>query len=1249
MEPESSLDSDLDRDPESESQPTKRLMHLGAESYAPQFLSNVPEIPKTVEKALTQGLFATTSLVQHQVESDAQYTEDMLSSIMKEFDTIIYKSKRHKRTIVIRFENLVQCPPTIRTANGMRRVITAAEARKRKLTLSSDICLDVIQETYDSSMVTEESLSAAGHPSAAAAVDSNLPIESYHPIHGKLLNRKIFKEMCMFEKPEMFRMPANPVQADECLADRGGYFIINGNEKVVIPQVMPRTNFPLVYLEKRNNRFLYTCEFRSRNEKKIRSTSTLYIHITRPSKRGLLPQIFIQVPFLTKCFIPLPSVFRLIGIESTLEMRQMILQRADRYPEWQAHTEERKRLEFLVNTILRDELSDLSLDDLCDYFGKKGTTEPTYEKRLRYVKHIFHNEFLPNVSLERTPQARRWKAEHLGEYVFKLLRVYMGYETHDERDDVKNRRLLLVGYMCGTQLRQLIRMSRKTTNILLHKAVESGKFFNITDVINTKRITSGFRKALATGNWGARTAKSQKGIAQMLTRMTPLTALSHCRRISTPLNREGKAPEPRQLHRSQWGLVDPVETPEGPPCGLIGTLALSAHVRLGISSDPVEQFLLEHIERLDSVPISERYAKTLITLNGKKLGFVTNPEEFRDMLRTKRQLHLIPYDTSIAWHRTTGIIAIQTDGGALCRPLMVVSKLACLMTLYQLYPFSPDLLWTEACLHGVIEYIDKEEEMTCRVAVRLQDLLEPYYTMAYTHVEIDPLVIYGVCSAIIPCLERNQSPRNMYQAAMGKQAIGMPSSNYQTRADSKMQILCSPQRDICTTDAMEYLQFRNMPSGQNVICAVGCYSGYNQEDSVILNQAAVDRGLFRSLFYQTFRDSEKYGNSASADREIFTKPEAGQTLNMQRKNYSLIGSDGMPKVGSAVGPGDIVLSKVLHSHHGGPKKPDTPIVTRDRSTWWKNNEMGMVEQVSLTSNSMREESRMASVRVVAMRTPEIGDKFSSRHGQKGVCGRIMPAQDFPTTIDGTQIDIIINPNAFPSRMTIGHLMEMALGKTGCWRGLHGNGSPFEGLTIEQVAEELAKNGTDRYGDECMIDGETGKVMEGRFYVGVIHYQRLKHQTREKWHGRARGPNQVLTRQPNEGRAADGGLRFGEMERDCLISHGAAEMTRDRLFFQSDPFPTVVCGKCGTLADRGNARQHKRYDYKISESEEHYCRNCGTGAHVREMTLPFGFKLLQQELQAFHITPQLVLQEMDDGLLPDTVSKRGTALPMREIV
>ena len=474
----------------------------------------------------------------------------------------------------------------------------------------------------------------------------------------------------------------------------------------------------------------------------------------------------------------------------------------------------------------------------------------------------------------------------------------------------------------------------------------------------------------------------------------------------------------------------------------------------------------------------------------------------------------------------------------------------------------------------------------------------------YSHCEIHPFLILGAIASTIPFPDHNQSPRNTYQSAMGKQAIGICATNFATRMDTISHILYYPQKPLVTTKSMKYLNTTDMPSGINAIIAIATYTGYNQEDSVLMNKSAVDRGLFLSAHLKTYKEEEKK-NQNSGDEEKFCVPNKNNTYNYKLANYSKLKSNGIVKEQINVEPGDVIIGKTI------PHKKKKENTYKDNSIVLKNNEGGHIYKVYMGING--DGYKFCKVQIKNERYPDIGDKFSSRHGQKGTIGMLYRQQDMPFTKEGIVPDIIINPHAIPSRMTIGQLIECILGKTGTVLGMNGDSTPFTDLDPKKLSDILSNVcGFDMYGNEVLYNGLTGEQLLANIFIGPTFYQRLKHMVIDKYHSRSTGPVVLLTRQPAEGRTRDGGLRFGEMERDCIISHGASAFLKERLMDQSDAYRVHVCQKCGLIA----VANLKNQTFEC-------CKNPNERTGIVQIMLPYACKLMFQELMSMGIAPRLL--------------------------
>lgn len=482
----------------------------------------------------------------------------------------------------------------------------------------------------------------------------------------------------------------------------------------------------------------------------------------------------------------------------------------------------------------------------------------------------------------------------------------------------------------------------------------------------------------------------------------------------------------------------------------------------------------------------------------------------------------------------------------------------------------------------------------------------------YTHCEINPSMIFGICASIIPFPDHNQSPRNTYQSAMGKQAMGVYMTNFTVRMDTLAHVLCYPQKPLVVTHPIKYLRFRELPAGQNAIVAIMCYSGFNQEDSVIMNQSSVDRGLFRSVFYRSYSCEEKKQPFGGCDE--FEKPQQETTRNMKRANYDKLDPDGFIAPGEFVTGDDIIIGRTTPLAEGEETQPGARHTKRDSSIGLRPSETGVVDSVMLTTNG--DGYKFAKVKVRSERIPQVGDKFASRHGQKGTIGMLYRQEDMPFNVDGIAPDIIVNPHAIPSRMTIGHLVECLLGKVAANTGDEAMATPFiVDQTVTKISGMLHNCGFQKHANETMYNGYTGRELATQIFLGPTYYQRLKHMVDDKIHSRQRGRLQILTRQPVEGRAREGGLRFGEMERDCMISHGAAQFLREALLDRSDKYSTHVCNQCGLLAI-ANLRQLK-----------YECRGCKNKTDISQIDMPYACKLLFQELMAMSIAPRMFTEPL----------------------
>ena len=1181
-------------------------------------LGNYEEEPYHIIESYFQGQHLER-LVRHQIESynhfvnyQIQRTIQMFNpvTIHSENDLVIEKDK-YFLEIFISFSNFKMYPPQIHENNGATKTMLPKEAKLRNFTYASAMNVDINikyvirnTENMETTKVIEKVLPKINIGKLPIMLKSSICILNQ--------NKHISSQF-----------------TGECPMDCGGYFIIKGSEKTVLGQERAAENRVYCFDGKNTTKWNWFAEIKSVPDFKCISPKQIDMMIASKNN-GFGNGIYVNVPRI-KQPIELFVLFRALGVMSDKDITKYIL----------LDIEDAKQRDLLLciqasaidgNKYMTQEDALRHITASVAYTPLNMDKETGARKKREFTVEVLDNDLFPHC--QTLPQ----KLYLLGYMAKKLLETSLGWIPPDDRDSYLNKRVELTGTLLNNLFRNYFNKLVKEMQKQIVREINTGSWrsnedyenivnmTNIYKIMNSTTIENGINRALATGDFSIKQSNSSKvGVAQVLNRLTYVSSLSHLRRINTPLEKSGELIAPRKLHNTIWGFVCPAETPEGQSIGVVKNIGYMAHVTIPTNSSSLYEYINPHILPVNDTPAEQMYGKVKVFVNGCWVGVSENAAVLYTDMKDKKYKGIINIYTSIVFDYKSLEIRICNDGGRLTRPVLKIRNNRAIITKDIIDKLvSKELSWNDLLTNckldeSVIEYIDPEEQNLAMIAMKSKNsyLQDQNFKFNYTHCEIHPSTIFGVLASCIPYPDHNQAPRNTYQTAMAKQAMGVYAMNFDQRMDKTAYVLNYPSRPLVDTRLMNFIQLNRIPSGTQIHVAIMSHTGYNQEDSVLVNKGSLDRGLFLATIYHTEKDEDK---NIIRDEIIRCKPDPTKTKGIKFGNYDKLNPQGFIPENELVENRDVIIAKTIPIKENR-NDPTKTVKYEDQSKTFRTTEETYIDKNYTGRNG--DGYNFAKVRVRILRKPVLGDKFSSRHGQKGTCGNIIPECDMPFTKDGLRPDIIINPHAIPSRMTIGQLKETLLGKVLLELGMFGDGTSFGNLDVKTISQELMKLGYESYGNELMYNGLTGEQLETNIYIGPVFYQRLKHMVNDKQHSRSIGPMVNLTRQPAEGRSRDGGFRIGEMERDVMLAHGMTRFCRERLYDVSDKYSVHVCRKCGMVAsfnDGNKSRMYANADFTI-----HLCKTCDNKTDFARVEIPYAYKLMSQELQTINVVPRIITE------------------------
>ncbi|KAL1337621.1 hypothetical protein HN51_032332 [Arachis hypogaea] len=1128
-------------------------------------------------KKAAELFFAEYGLISHQINSFNQFIATGVQSAFDSFGDLIVEpgydpsKKRDEndfyRHAAVKFGKVTLERPKFYAGEGHGDFkMLPRHARLQRMTYSSQIKVEIQVQVYVPQMVRSDKFKTGQEQYLE---QKTLKEESREIIIGRL-PIMVKSDLCWMKG----------VEKGDCEFDHGGYFLVKGAEKTFIAQEH-------IYLRRL---WIIDNPWWSIGYKSQVKRHRLIVKLVGSSSvEGIDSGEKVLTVYFLGIEIPIWVLFFALGVSSDREVVKLIDFGYDD-----------ARVENILMASIRDADESKNYSDFrerknaVNYIEKgiKGVQFPPPEP----VEDCLRMYIFPNMG------GLKKKARFLAYMVKGLLMAYTGRRRCDNRDDFRNKRLELAGELLERELKVHIAHARKRMSKALQRDLYADREVRpIEGYLDASIITNGLQRAFSTGAWSHPYKRLERisGVVATVGRTNPLQTMAELRRTRQQVQYTGKVGDARYPHPSHWGKVCFLSTPDGENCGLVKNLAVTGLVSTNITEIILSELLDSGMEELLDDTSTDLGNKDKIFLNGDWVGVCTNSSAFVTDLRSKRRRNQLPHQMEIKLDKSLKEVRINTDAGRILRPLLVVENLHKIKE-------SKGTKWEHSSFkslleNGVIELVGPEEEEDCRTAWGIRYLFGKDGDK-YTHCELDMSFLLGLSCSLIPFANHDHARRVLYQAQKhSSQAIGFATTNPNIRVDTLSHQLYYPQKPLfrtMTSDCLGKKWFSlgnsKLPkaefyNGQVAIVAVNVHMGYNQEDSLVMNRASLQRGMFRSEHIRSYKS--EIDNTESKEK----RKDNVNFGKIQSKigRVDSLDEDGFPYVSANLQSGDIIIGRGAESG-------------ADHSIKLKHTERGYVQKVVLSSNDEGKNFAVVSLRQV--RTPVLGDKFSSMHGQKGVLGFLESQENFPFTRHGVVPDIVINPHAFPSRQTPGQLLEAALGKGIALGGSLRHATPFSTPSVDDIMDELHRNGFSRCGYERVLNGRTGEMVRSLIFMGPTFYQRLHHMSEDKVKFRNTGPVHPLTRQPVADRKRFGGIKFGEMERDCLIAHGASANLYERLFTLSDSSQIHICSKCKNVANV--ILRPVSGGRKIRGP---YCRICESADDIVMVNVPYGAKLLCQEL------------------------------------